>query len=87
MLEACQTALIGTTSQPWAILIHLQDQLATEPETTQAPHTIMVLGTPYTQVRAADSTTTTAMEIRHTSPSEGCGNCKIKDEGHHKRCP
>ena len=74
MSALCPTTQTGTTSQPKATAIHSQVLPAIEPEIILEAHTIMERDTPFIQVHAEDSITTTAMDIRLMFRNETYGN-------------
>jgi len=78
MSAQCPTTQIGITSRPRATVTPSQARQAIVQETIQEMHAIMELVTQSIQVRAEDSITTTAMDIRHTYLNVIFGNC-MKD--------
>ena len=73
MSARCPTTQTGTTSPPRATAIHSQVLPAIEPGTILEMHTIMEQDTPFIQVHAEDSITTTVEVIRPTFQKEICG--------------
>ena len=77
MSALCPTTQTGTTSQPKATAIHSQVLPAIEPEIILETHTIMEQDTPFIQVHAEDSITTTVEVIRPTFQREAYGKIRL----------
>ena len=84
MSALCPTTQTGTTSQPKATAIPLLVLPAIEPGIILETHTIMEQDTPFTQVHAEDSITTTVEVIRPTFQREAYGNNEESGSFSHK---
>ena len=77
MSARCPTTQTGTTSPPRATAIPLLVLQAIEPGIIIETHTIMEQDTPFIQVHAEDSITTTVEVIRPTFQREAYGKISL----------